>query len=164
MFRPGYVKPYEGESISHYLGRWRRSEVNSVSSPGALGRMAGIGSVTARWEKFRFYHFPTPEELAALSKVMEMDAEELAKMLPQKGQEMKLEPIRLCAACYREKPYHRLEWQFQSTAGCDRHKLRLLSRCPSCSEPFAIPALWVEGKCQKCGMNYKSMAKKQKGY
>ena len=150
MFRPGYVEPYEGESISHYLGRWRREEINTVSSPGALGRMAGIGSVTARWEKFRFYHFPT--------------AEELAKMLPQKGQSMKLEPIRLCAACYRENPYHRLEWQFQSTAGCDLHKLRLLSRCPSCSEPFAIPALWVEGKCQKCGMKFKSMAKRQKPY
>ena len=46
LFSPGYVEPYEGESISHYLGRWRREEINSVSSPGALGRMAGIGSVT----------------------------------------------------------------------------------------------------------------------
>ncbi len=48
MFRPGYVLPYEGESISHYLGRWRRYEVNSLSSPGGLGRFAGIGSVTPR--------------------------------------------------------------------------------------------------------------------
>ncbi|MEH2321719.1 hypothetical protein [Nostoc sp.] len=43
---------------------------------------------------------------------------------------MKLEPIRLCAACYAEKSYHRLEWQFKSIGGCDRHKLRSLSECP----------------------------------
>lgn len=48
MIRPGYVKPYEGEGINHYLGRWRRYEVNNLSSPGGLGRFAGIGSVTAR--------------------------------------------------------------------------------------------------------------------
>jgi hypothetical protein len=77
---------------------------------------------------------------------------------------MKLEPIRLCAACYKEQPYHRLEWQFQSTKGCDRHKLRLLSKCPSCEERFAVPAEWVEGKCKKCGMKFESMAKKQKFY
>ena len=161
MFRPGYVEPYEGESISHYLGRWRREEINSVSSPGALGRMAGIGSVTARWEKFRFYHFLTPEELAAVSKLMEMEAEELVKMLPQKGQKMKLEPIRLCAVCYREKPYHRLEWQFQSTIGCaprsgslrDRHKVRFLAKSINCHTPFLIPSQWEIGECQHCGGN-----------
>jgi hypothetical protein len=107
MFRPGYVKPYEGESISHYLGRWRRYEVNSLSSAGGLGRFAGIGSVTARWEKFRFYHFPTAEELEAVSKVMEMDVEELIATLPTKYQSMKLEPIRLCAACYSDRIYHK---------------------------------------------------------
>lgn len=164
MCRPGYVKPYEGESISHYLGRWRRYEVNSLSSPGGLGRIAGIGSVTARWEKFRFYHFPTQEELEAVSKVMEMDAEELVKMLPTKNQPLKLEPIRLCAACYSEKPYHRLEWQFKSTVGCELHRLRLLSLCPSCGELFGVPAEWVEGRCNKWGMKFSSMVKKQKYY
>lgn len=164
MIRPGYVKPYEGESISHYLGRWRRYEVNSLSSAGSLGKFAGIGSVPARWEKFRFYHFPTTEELEAVSKVMEMDVEELIATLPTKNQPMKLEPIRLCAACYSDRPYHRLEWQFKSTAGCDRHRLRLLSKCPGCGERFLIPAEWVEGRCNKCGMKYSSMAKRQKSY
>lgn len=164
MFCPGYVKPYEGESISHYLGRWRRYEVNSLSSPGGLGRFAGIGSVTARWEKFRFNHFPTQKELKAVSKVMEMDVEELIATLPTKNQPMKLEPIRLCAACYSDRPYHRLEWQFKSTKGCDRHRLRLLSKCPSCGERFPAPAEWVEGRCHKCGMKYSSMAKRQKLY
>ena len=164
MFRPGYVKPYEGESISHYLGRWRRYEVNSLSSPGSLGRFAGIGSVTARWEKFRFNHFPTKEELTAVSKVMEMDVEELIATLPTKDQPIKLEPIRLCAVCYCDRPYHRLEWQFKSTVGCELHQLRLLSKCPSCGELFSVPAEWVEGRCKQCGMKFTSMAKKQKSY
>ena len=82
MIRLGYVKPYDGESISHYLGRWRRYEVNSLSSPGGLGNFAGIGSVTARWEKFRFNHFPTEKELEAVSKIMEMDVQELIATLP----------------------------------------------------------------------------------
>ena len=103
MFCPGYVKLYERESISHYLGRWRRYEVNSLSSARNLGKFAGIGSVTARWEKFRFNHFPTQEELEAVSKVMEMDVEELIATLPTESQPMKLEPIRLCAACYNRK-------------------------------------------------------------
>lgn len=164
MIRPGYVKPYQGESISHYLGRWRRYEVNSLSSPGSLGIFAGIGSVTARWEKFRFNHFPTQEELEAVSEVMEMDVKELIATLPSKNQPMKLEPIRLCAACYDDRPYHLLEWQFKSTPGCDRHRLRLLSNCPSCGERFPVPAEWVEGRCNKCRMKYGSMAKNQKSY
>ena len=95
---------------------------------------------------------------------MEMDVEELMATLPTKHQPMKLEPIRLCAACYSDRPYHRLEWQFKFTTGCDRHGLRLLSKCPGCGERFPAPAEWVEGRCNKCGMKYSSMAKRQKSY
>jgi hypothetical protein len=146
---------------------WRHGiDGTSIISPLSqhFGSFISWITLTARWEKFRFYHFPTAEELEAVSKVMEMDAEELVRTLPTKDQPMKLEPIRLCAACYKEQPYHRLEWQFQSTKGCDRHKLRLLSQCPSCGERFPPPAEWVEGKCNKCGMKFSSMAKKQKPY
>lgn len=159
-----YVEPYEGESISHYFGRYRRSEAVCVSSPGSLGKAAGIGSVLARWEKFRLIPFPTQEELEAIGSLIGLDAQRLFQMLPPKGEGMKMEPIRLCAACYSEQPYHRIEWQFQSTAGCEKHKLRLLSRCPNCSQPFAIPAKWEKGECQKCRMPFKSMAKRQKSY
>ena len=82
-----------------------------------MGRFAGIVSVTARWEKFRFNHFSTQAELEAVSEVTEMDVEKLIATLLTKSQPMKLEPIRLCAACYGDRPYHRLEWQFKSTAG-----------------------------------------------
>lgn len=38
---PWYLEPFEGESISHYFGRFRRQEIISVSAPGSLGRAAG---------------------------------------------------------------------------------------------------------------------------
>ena len=159
-----YLPPYEGESISHYLGRFRRHEVVSVSAPSSLSQAIGLGSALTRWEKFRFNPFPKREELETLGKLTGVDTDRLTQMLPPKGERIKLDPIRLCAACYREAPYHRIEWQFQSTAGCDRHRLRLLAKCPGCEEPFLIPALWVMGKCQRCGMPFKTMAKRQKPY
>ena len=161
---PWYIEPYEGESISHYFGRFRRSEAISVSSPGSLSKAAGIGPVLARWEKFRFNPFPSPKELEAISKLIGLDANRIVQMLPPKGEKMKLEPIRLCAACYAEQPYHRLEWQFQSIVGCECHKLRLLSECPFCKERFPIPALWEHGECNKCHTPFRSMKKRQKAY
>lgn len=43
------VEPFEGESLSHYLGRFRRQ---NHLTPGELGTMAGVGAVVTRWEKF----------------------------------------------------------------------------------------------------------------
>lgn len=160
--KPWHVEPYEGESISHYFGRYRREETVSISSPSRLSQEAGIGPVLARWEKFRFNPFPTKEELEAIGRLIGLDAERLLQMLPSKGEPMKLEPIRLCAACYAEAPYHRLKWQFQSTTGCERHRLRLLSKCPGCEAPFPFPVLWVKGECQKCRMLFRTIAKWQK--
>lgn len=168
---PWYIEPKEGESISHYFGRFRRHQAVCVSSPGSLSKAAGIGPVLARWEKFRFNPFPSQKELEAIAKLIGLDTDKIAQMLPHSGEKMKMEPIRLCAACYAQQPYHRLEWQFQSTVGCvgearrrHRHKLRLLSECPFCKERFAIPALWEEGKCNKCHAPFRSMKKRQKAY
>ncbi|MEP6544364.1 hypothetical protein NDI47_19730 [Microcoleus vaginatus GB1-A2] len=49
-----------------------------------MGKMAGLGGAIARWEKFRFNPPPSLEQ----------------EMLPPPGVGMKLEPIRLCGACY----------------------------------------------------------------
>jgi hypothetical protein len=40
-----------------------------------------------------------------------------------------------------------MEWQLKSTAGCETHQLRLLSKCPSCGARFKVPALWEDGYC-----------------
>jgi hypothetical protein len=157
---PWYVEPYEGESVSHYIGRYCRHE--SVESPSQLGKAAGIGPVLVRWEKFRFIPFPTRAELEALGKLIGLEVEQLERMLPPKDESTRLEPICLCAACYAEAPYHRMEWQYQSRLDCQRHQLRLLVKCPGCRQNFAIPSRWGEGKCKRCGMWFKSMVKRQR--
>lgn len=153
------VEPYDGESLSHFLGRFRRA---NYSSSNELGQKTGLGGVLGRWEKFRFIPPPTNQQLTALAEVIKVDVEQLRRMLPPQGVGMKHEPIRLCAACYGEKPYHKLVWQFKETRGCDRHQLRLLSECPNCGMRFKIPALWIEGHCHNCQMLFVEMKRYQK--
>lgn len=153
------VEPLEGESLSHFLGRFRRA---NELTPNRLGKMAGLGGAIARWEKFRFNPPPSPQQLDALAVVVGVEAERLQKMLPPPGVGMKLEPPRLCGACYAQSPCHRIEWQFKEMQGCDRHKLRLLSECPNCGARFKIPALWVDGWCYRCFLSFKDMVKWQK--
>ncbi len=75
---------------------------------------------------------------------------------------MKHEPIRLCGACYAQSPYHKIEWHFKTTTGCDRHQLSLLSECPNCGARFKIPALWADGWCQRCFTTFAEMGQMQK--
>ncbi|MBD1867720.1 TniQ family protein [Cyanobacteria bacterium FACHB-471] len=158
------IEPYEGESISHYFGRFRHHELNSVSAPTPLSDAAGIGFALSRWEKFRFNPFPSRRELAAMAKLVGLDAERLLAMFPPKGIPTVNRSTRLCGACYAEAPYHRMEWQFETTKGCDRHQLRLISRCPACDEKIPLSSEWENGQCSKCGMRFRTMAKKQKRY
>jgi TniQ len=153
------IAPLEGESLSHFLGRFRRE--NDLSASG-LGTEAGIGAVVARWEKLYLNPFPSRRELEALAKVVQVDADRLREMLPPEGVGMKHEPIRLCGACYAQSPYHKIEWQFKTTQGCDRHQLSLLSECPNCGARFKIPALWADGWCQRCFTTFAEMGKMQK--
>ncbi|WP_460205622.1 TniQ family protein [Scytonema sp. NUACC21] len=74
---------------------------------------------------------------------------------------MKIEPIRLCAACYAQSSYHNIEWQFKVTRGCARHKLSVLSECPN-SGARKIPALWVDGWFERCFVKFAEMVKWQK--
>lgn len=160
--RLGYVETLEHESISHYLGRLRRFKANRLPSAYSLGQAAGIGAVTARWEKLYFNPFPTDEELGALARLINLDPSRLKEMLPHGGMMLQPRPIRLCGACYSEVPCHQMDWQYKDiVAVCSRHNLRLLERCPSCKTPFKIPALWTDGKCNRCGMLFKSMVKYQ---
>lgn len=156
-------EPYEGESIASYLVRFRSQEITQMSAPSSFSKAIGLGIALTRWEKFRFNPFPSSEEVEKFCDFVGLEVEKFNAMLPPKGERIKLEPIRLCAACYADKPYHRLEWQFQSTAGCNQHRLRLLSKCPGCEKPFSIPALIQEGRCA-CGMYFKRMVKYQKSF
>lgn len=156
------VEPFESESISHFLGRFRRAKGNRFAAASGLGQVAGLGAVLARWEKFHFYPFPTQEELQKLAKIVMLDSDRLREMLPSPDMITQPKPIMLCAACYQEAPYHRLQWQDKNKRGCDRHQVKLLSKCPNCATPFPIPALWSEGKCKHCNLFFKKMIKFQK--
>lgn len=161
---PWQIEPCEGESISHYLGRVRRAEAVSASSVSGLSRALGLGIALARWEKFRFNPYPSQIELEALGKLVGLSIDRLMAMFPPQDEPIKLQPIRFCPACYVEAPYHRMEWQYQSTVGCKRHQLKLFCKCPGCGTPFQIPALWAEQKCHHCGMPFKRMVKHQQAY
>ena len=153
------VEPLEGESLSHFLGRFRRA---NELTPSGLANAAGLGGAIARWEKFRFIPPPSHQQLGKLASVVGVDVDRLALMLPPAGVGMKLEPIRLCGACYAESPCHKIEWQFKKTQGCDRHKVTLLSECPNCGARFKVPALWVDGWCHRCFTTFGEMGKYQK--
>lgn len=116
-----------------------------------------------RWEKFRFNPPSSRQQLDALAKVVRVDADRLAQMLPPAGVGMKIEPIRLCAACYIESLCHKIEWQFKVTRGCVSHKLSLLSECPNCGVRFKFPALWIDSWCHRCFLPFEDMTKYQRG-
>lgn len=153
------VEPLEGESFSHFLGRFRRE--NYLTS-NQLGQLTGLGAVISRWEKLYLNPFPTQQQLEALADVVSVKADRLTQLLPQKDVTMKPRPIRLCGACYHESPCHRIEWQFKDKMKCDRHQLRLLTKCTNCETPFPIPADWVQGECPHCFLAFATMAKRQR--
>lgn len=157
-----YLQPFAGESVSHYFGRFRRQPEVSIPNPSQLSQLAEIGPALFRWEQFYFNPPPTQIELEALAQLISLDVEQLAQMFPPPGERTLHRSIRLCAACYREAPYHRREWQFQSVEGCEKHQLRFLSRCPGCKTKIALPRDWVQGVCLQCGMKFTSMVKYQK--
>ncbi|MBD2088612.1 TniQ family protein [Microcoleus sp. FACHB-1515] len=161
-----YLEPYPGESLPHYLGRLRRLMGNNLPSATSLGEVIGVGAVVAQWEQGYLNPFPIEEQLAALGAAIGLEVDRLAQMLPSEKDNLDPRPIRLCGACYAECPCHQIKWQFKSRSSprCDRHKLKLLMKCPGCETPFPIPSLWVEGRCpnEKCGMRYSRMAKHQK--
>ncbi|MCC5643708.1 TniQ family protein [Nostoc sp. CHAB 5824] len=153
------VEPYEGESLSHFLGRFRRA---NELTPTGLSKAARLGGAVARWEKFRFNPPPSRQQLEALAIMVGVEADRLEQMLPPAGVGMKMEPIRLCAACYAESPCHKIEWQLKDMQGCKQHQLRLLSGYPNCGARFKVPALWVDGWCQRCFTPFVEMTTKQK--
>jgi hypothetical protein len=153
------IEPLPGESISHFLGRFRRS---NELTPTGLGKVAGLGAAIARWEKFRFNPPPSEQQLLALAALAGIEVERLMAMLPPPGMGMKMEPIRLCGACYGESPHHHIEWQFVVADRCKVHGLTLLSECPNCGARFKIPALWVDGWCQRCFTPFVEMVSSQK--
>lgn len=152
------VTPFPGESISHFLGRFERANQWSAYQ---IGRVTKMGAVISRWKKLYFNPFPSQKELEMLAKVVEISAEELRLLLPSQIVTLQPRPIKLCAACYVETPCHLIKWQFKGFTACNRHRLRLLEKCPKCKKLFEIPALWEEGGCSRCLTSFAEMVRAQ---
>lgn len=161
---PWYIEPYEGESVSHYFGRLKRAEIFSINRKFLLSKTMGLGYVLPYWERFLFNPRPNHRHFQKISRFTGLTIDKVEALFPAQDANTVHRSTRMCCACYREAPYHRMEWQYESTAGCDKHQLRLLSRCPSCDEKFAYPSEWDVGACKRCGMKFTSMIKRQKKY
>ena len=127
-----------------------------------MGEVGRVGRCDRILGEVLFEPVSVWEQLAVLGMVVGVEAQRLREMLPPVGVRMKLEPPRLCGACYAESPCHKIELQFQQTQGCEKQGLRLRSECPHCGARFKVSALWVDGQCQHCFLEFGEMVKYQK--
>lgn len=146
------VVAYPGESLGHFLGRFRRA--NGLS-PKVLADHLGVRVEWVQaWEIPSRRCNPTPLQQIALSKLVEVSPQQLAQMLPPEPWHLE---TRLCPACYAEIPVHQTAWQKAGKQKCDRHACKLLSACPVCHTGFRRPAFWEEGCCEYCGLPFNQM-------
>lgn len=146
------VTAYRGESLGHFLGRFRRA--NGLSHK-AIAEHLGVRVAWVQdWEIPSRRRNPTKLQRIALSKLVEVDPKQLAVMLPPSRLHLQ---TRLCAACYAETPVHQTVWQRAGKAVCDRHALSLLSTCPVCETGFRTPVLWENECCEQCGLAFSQM-------
>jgi transcriptional regulator with XRE-family HTH domain len=146
------VKVYDGESLGHFLGRFRRA--NELSHKAIADHLGVRVEWVQAWETPSRRRNPTPLQLLALSKLMDVDPAQLTKMLPPGNLHLQ---TRLCPICYAEVPIHRITWQQQGMDQCSHHQFALLTACPVCRTGFRTPALWSEGCCERCKLPFSQM-------
>lgn len=146
------VVPVPGESLGHFIGRFRRA--NQLSHRAIADHLGVRVSWVEDWERPSMRRNPTELQRIALSKLVEVEPKQLVRMLPPARLHLQ---TRLCAACYEETPVHLVNWQREGKGVCDRHALRLLSACPICGAGFRLPALWEDECCDQCGLRFSQM-------
>jgi transcriptional regulator with XRE-family HTH domain len=151
------VEAYRGESLGHFLGRFRRA--NDLSHKSLADHLGIRVEWVIAWESPSRRRNPTSLQLIALSKLVDIKPQQLTEMLPPEPLELK---TRLCAACYAEQSFHQVQWQQAETEECVYHHLNLLSLCPVCNTGFRTPALWSDDECcEQCGLLFKEMRSHQ---
>lgn len=147
------VEAQAGESLGHFLGRFRRA--NRLSHKALAEHLSVRVEWVQAWETPSRRRNPTPLQLVALSKLVEVETRQLALMLPPNRLHL---PTRLCAACYQQTPIHQAVWQRAGRNRCSGHGLELLNACPVCGVGFRTPALWSDEHCENCDTAYGEMA------
>ncbi|NEQ32052.1 MAG: hypothetical protein F6K04_13785 [Leptolyngbya sp. SIO4C5] len=148
------VAPYEEESFSHFLGRFRRA--NYLSS-GHLSAMLGKRPyIVSYWESPSRRRRPSAKDLEQLSQLTGVEEGRLRSMwFPQS---IRLHwPTRLCAQCYKTAPWHKLTWQLADEPNCQVHQRPLLFQCPQCQSAFQLPSYWQTGQCDRCELLFMKM-------
>jgi TniQ len=148
------ITPMPGESIGHYLGRFRRANCLSQSA------FAEILSIEVRL--VRGLEMPSlgqplnADQLRKLLVLLELPDAQLAEMLPQARSHLHLS-TRLCPNCYADKPIHQTAWQQAMIEQCEIHQEPFLTVCPACFTGFRLPALWENGSCEQCWLPFSQM-------
>ena len=147
------VEVGDGESLGHFLGRFRRANILSCKT---LAEYLGVRFEWVRaWEVPSLRRNPTDLQLIALSKLVRVSPQRLSEMLPPEDLHL---ATRLCPACYREVGVHKTSWQRAGVDICSRHQLPLLSACPACGTCFQIPVFWDDPRCEYCGLAFEEMS------
>ncbi|MBE9010805.1 TniQ family protein [Pseudanabaenaceae cyanobacterium LEGE 13415] len=146
------VEPHPDESFGHFMGRFRRA--NELSHKAIADQLGIRIEWVQSWDSPSRRRNPTSLQMIALSKLTDVDPEQLAKMLPSEPLHLQ---TRLCPVCYTEVPVHRSTWQQLNVDQCDRHSMQLLSACPECQTGFRTPALWEDDRCEGCGLSFAQM-------
>ncbi len=156
------VEPHPEESFGHFMGRFRRA--NDLSHKAIADQLGIRVEWVQSWDSPSRRRNPTPLQIIALSKLTEVEPEQLTKMLPSEPLHLQ---TRLCPACYAEVPVHRSTWQRVNMDRCDRHAMQLLSACPECHAGFRTPVLWesdagtaLRVRCEGCGLAFTQMRSK----
>lgn len=148
------IAPMPGESLGHYLGRFRRANCLSQS---ALAELVLIDARLLRGLEMPSLGQPlTTEQLKKLCSFLRLSEAQLAAMLPPVRSHLHL-ATRLCPECYADALIHRREWQCAGVKQCDRHDTPLLTACPACGTVFRVPALWESGCCERCWLPFQQM-------
>ena len=148
------ITPMPGESIGHYLGRFRRA--NCLTQSG----LAELVSIEVRL--LRGLEMPSmgqplnADQLKKLSAVIGLSELQLSEMLPQARSQIHL-ATRLCPKCYGDAPIHQNAWQRATIGHCERHQEPFLTACPACQTGFRLPALWESGCCEQCWLSFSQM-------
>ncbi len=148
------ISPMAGESLGHYLGRFRRANCLSQSA------LAELVSIEAR--RLRGLEMPSlgqplnANQVKKLCSFLGVSETQLAAMLPPVRSQLYL-ATRLCPKCYADVPIHRREWQGGGVEQCEYHAAPLLTTCPACGTAFRLPALWGNGCCEQCWLPFREM-------
>ncbi len=158
MTLPVKISAYGDESVRGYM--WRVATCNGYQEPKHL---FSILNLPHQWSGRRYYfrmiedvlmHMPAPEAGWIGD---EGDFELYQREQSKAGiQDWWIEGIRICPLCLVNGGYIKKDWEIPAVTVCNEHRISLIHRCPSCTEPLT----WhhsLRDHCSKCGERWREI-------